>query len=188
MWYYVTTIFILFVFYYSKNVATHIIKINRLSNLLNEIGAVCSSVEKAIEDIRSNRGYILDTSLYEKHSNDVRKLIPLMDKIDEFTSSWFTSRLEYSASNSTNLRSAYDIYNDLLTEYDILINRLNRVFNPKYAFRDTFLTPAKILNYFGIDLSTFPSRIFSLLSWILAVYSSEVKDFIYELIKNIFNT
>lgn len=45
--------------------------------------------------------------------------------------------------------------------------------NPLIALKNFFLLPSEILSWFGISLSTFPGRIFSLMIWIASLFAQE---------------
>lgn len=81
--------------------------------------------------------------------------------------------------NETEFKELWVELSNLNTqqEYDFF-----RSINPKLILERIFLIPKSILNYFGISLNFNTSKIISLVVWLIAFFSSEIKAFIIYLL------
>lgn len=94
--------------------------------------------------------------------------------------------LEYGAVDKENYRSAHNIYNNLQMNKNYITHNLLHSLNPVNGLKQLFKLPSSIIAWIGFVPSDVFSKFFNIFCWLitylLGMYSQEIKLFISTLI------
>ncbi len=104
---------------------------------------------------------------------------------------YYGDSLEYGASDVENYKVAINIYNYLLMKRNYLLQDFKSSFNPLQTLKTLFSFPSSLIEFIGFNPSAVASRVINLggwlLSFVISLYSAEIKVLISALIQKLMN-
>lgn len=124
---------------------------------------------------------------YQQRLSEALFKFPVIQKY----TGYYSGSLEYGASDAENYKVAADIYNNLLMKRNYIFQDFKSSFNPIHTLKTIFTFPSKIFIWVGFNPSEVASRVINLIGWIVSyligIYSSEIKELITGLINKLSN-
>lgn len=128
--------------------------------------------------------YQVDMIKKDNYIQCLTKVLNNYPSISKYTTCY--DFLEYGATDKENFKSAYNIYNDLLMRKNYIFYNLVHSLNPLNGLKQMFKLPSSIISWIGFEPSNIFSKLFDILCWLvtylLSMYSQEIKLFISTLI------
>ncbi|TFI69093.1 hypothetical protein CKN63_01295 [Carnobacterium divergens] len=177
-------VFAIFYFYYFfKNLFDYFTTERKYEKIIKEFDDASDKFPKIENLYHSNEEDLLkQQSISDQIIKNFKPKLPILNKLTHTK----TTKFSFDDSPGKIIDDFDYFYNKLFNYYYDHQYKKKEYLNPIYPLKEIFLLPSKILSWFGLNLNTIPSRIFSALIF-LAIYisknfGSEIIRFILKLI------
>ncbi|OOL67736.1 hypothetical protein B1P97_04625 [Enterococcus faecium] len=156
-----------------------IIYIKQIVNAVSEITTInylLTTIEKAINDLKrlnDHSGSYKSDPYFQNNVTPIREIMvkemPRINKVLPYS----LVTLSLNQSDDILEENFRIIASQIFDKNNEIHYRKFWFLNPLIALKKFFLLPSEILSWFGINLSTFPGRIFSLVIWVTSLFAQE---------------
>lgn len=168
----------LYIFFFLKNISTYYTRINKLKFILVKFNNIKEQFPKPPYNHYNHDeiAHLIINNLFDD--------MPLINDL--------ISNIIYIGPFSLNddaqrvIEKFETYYNSLASEYSSLQYKKLSYFSLVKPIKEIFLIPSKIISWFGIDLTTFPARVFSAISYIAVFVLTHFGNNISEWLKSLF--
>lgn len=170
---------------YVVSIARAFLKLNEIIGCLKTLTAYLSSASISKSPYDAVGFHLEKRGHYDLCLNDVLVKFPVIEKY----SGYYTGTLEYGAPDITNYRTAATLYNELSMKRNYIYQDFKSSFNPIHAVKTLFTIPSSLIEWIGFNPSAIVSRVVNIIGWIvsfiLGLYSEEIKALITALLQNL---
>lgn len=160
-----------------------------------EIDTILSLLHKYLSSIPQNNfpymtidDLALRSPTYRQALLNVLEHYPVIQKYEFY----YIAPMKYGQSDNENYTAAIEHYNYLLMKRNYIYHDLRAAFNPLITLKNIFSLPSTFLEWVGFSPKETTSKLFNIVSWLLAffcgLYSDEIKNFSTLLFHHLFNT
>lgn len=169
MTYVVYILIAIYAIIYLRQIVNGVSEIRNVNYLINTINQVIEELDRANDH---NNNHMPDYN-FKYNVRPIRELmIKEMPRINKVLPYSF-SNLSLNQSDETLESNFKSIVSQISAKNDKLNYQQFKFLNPLNALKKLFLLPSEIISWFGINLTTFPGRIFSLVIWIASIFAQE---------------